>query len=240
MHDESPRDEQSLQEERTLQEAIAQVLELPMFVLSMIMLVLLIVELAVPLTSEARRSVTFTVSIIWWVFVIEYAFMMFTAEDRWSYVRKHWLDGLFVLVPFFRVFAVLRAVRAIRLLRVVRPAVLGRAFFTTRRGVRQLAHVLGRHSLPYVIAVTLVVLFLGALFMLLLERGAGGALITDYGDGLWWAVGAITTVGTELYPVTAEGRVLATLLMVYGVGIFGYIAATLASYFIRPEAEEEK
>ena len=42
----------------------------------------------------------------------------------------------------------------------------------------------------------------------LLEAGAPGARIQDFGDALWWSAALVTTIGSELYPVTAAGRVL--------------------------------
>src|SRR3712207_7326739 len=41
-------------------------------------------------------------------------------------------------------------------------------------------------------------------------------------DAIWWSVVTLTTVGYgDRYPVTTEGRFLATLLMTAGIGLFG-------------------
>ncbi|MHB0912725.1 MAG: ion transporter [Armatimonadota bacterium] len=227
------------EEERSLQQAVTEVLELPMFLLAMVMLAIFIVELTVQLSPDIRRTLAFIASAIWWLFVAEYAFRVFTAEDRLDYLKTHWLDALFVLVPFLRVFAIFRVVRATRLLRTIRPPLLLKTFVTTRRGLRQLGGVLGRRSFPYVVATTIVVFFVGSLIIYLLERGVQGANITTFGNAMWWSIGVITTVGNELYPVSAEGRIIASLIMIYGVGIFGYIAATLASYFVSAEPSQK-
>jgi voltage-gated potassium channel len=42
----------------------------------------------------------------------------------------------------------------------------------------------------------------------------------------------LTTLGSEYWPKTAEGRILTFLMSVYAFAIFGYITATIASYFI--------
>jgi voltage-gated potassium channel len=49
----------------------------------------------------------------------------------------------------------------------------------------------------------------------------------------------MTTLGSSYWPVTAEGRVLAFLLALYAFTMFGYITATLATFFIGREADSE-
>lgn len=222
----------SEEEEKGLQQILDDILEIPMFILAMIMLILLVIELALNLDPAWRRIVLTSGSIIWWIFVAEYAFRVLLAEDKLGYIRTHWLDALFIFVPFLRVFRILRVLRALRVIRAIRPAIFLRTFVTTRRGFRQLGAVLGRRNFAYVAAVTLVTLLIGALMMFLLERNAPHTVISSYGSALWFCIGIITTIGNELYPVTAEGRVVAAFLMIFGVGIFGYVAATIASYFI--------
>ncbi|HEV7425120.1 MAG TPA: ion transporter [Thermoanaerobaculia bacterium] len=57
-------------------------------------------------------------------------------------------------------------------------------------------------------------------------------------DAIWWSVATITTVGYgDRYPVTTEGRVVATLLMLAGVGLFGTFSAALAAWFLIPEGQ---
>ena len=48
----------------------------------------------------------------------------------------------------------------------------------------------------------------------------------------------LTTMGSQAWPATAEGRILALLLSVYAFAVFGYVAAALASFFIGRDQEE--
>ncbi len=60
-----------------------------------------------------------------------------------------------------------------------------------------------------------------------------GALITTYGDAVWWACTTMSTVGYgDLYPVTTAGRVVGVLLMVGGIALLGTVTATLASWLV--------
>lgn len=71
------------------------------------------------------------------------------------------------------------------------------------------------------------------------ERYASGANHTSFGGTLWWAVQVVTTVGpADSYPVTMTRRISAVVLMVTGVGLFGLVAASLASTYIFRGDEE--
>ncbi len=56
---------------------------------------------------------------------------------------------------------------------------------------------------------------------------------------LWWAAMRVITAGSEYYPLTAEGRGLAFLVALFGYAVFGYVTATLATFFIGRDAEEK-
>jgi voltage-gated potassium channel len=62
----------------------------------------------------------------------------------------------------------------------------------------------------------------------------------SYGAALWWTAMLLTSIGSEYWPKTAEGRVLCFLLSLYGFAVFGYVTATLASYFIGRDADAEE
>ena len=49
----------------------------------------------------------------------------------------------------------------------------------------------------------------------------------------------VITAGSEYYPLTPEGKGLALLIAIFGYAIFGYVTATLASFFIGRDAEEK-
>ena len=50
----------------------------------------------------------------------------------------------------------------------------------------------------------------------------------------------VTTIGSDYWPQTVEGQVLCLFLALYGFAVFGYVAATLSSFFIKRDAESPK
>jgi voltage-gated potassium channel len=55
----------------------------------------------------------------------------------------------------------------------------------------------------------------------------------NIGDGLWWAVQTVTTVGYgDLVPTSTAGQVLASIVMLVGIGSLTVITASITSTFI--------
>jgi voltage-gated potassium channel len=50
----------------------------------------------------------------------------------------------------------------------------------------------------------------------------------------------MTTMGSEYWPRTGEGRLLCLLLSLYAFGVFGYVTATIATFFIGRDAESSE
>jgi voltage-gated potassium channel len=59
-------------------------------------------------------------------------------------------------------------------------------------------------------------------------------------DGLWWAVTTLTTVGYgDRFPITPIGRVIGAGVMIIGIGLFGLLAASFASFLVEKDIEKE-
>ena len=58
--------------------------------------------------------------------------------------------------------------------------------------------------------------------------------VRDLGDGIWWALVTITTVGYgDITPVTTLGRIVASSLMLLGLGLIATITAIVSAKFIQ-------
>jgi voltage-gated potassium channel len=96
----------------------------------------------------------------------------------------------------------------------------------------------GRRGFGYVVALSVIVVLAGAAGILAFENETEDGIKT-YGDALWWTAMMITTIGSEYFPKTAEGRILCFLIALYGFAVFGYVTATLATYFVGRDAENK-
>lgn len=204
----------------------------PMLLLSLLWLLVVVAELT--LGDGGLLSTVGTV--IWIVFLLEFALRFTLAPGKRVFLKKNWLTVIALAVPalrLFRALSVLRAASALRGFRLVR--IVG----TANRSMNALRAALRRRQFGYVAALTLLVVCLGAAGMLSFEpAGQADGGFTSYGHALWWTGMLVASIGTDYWPVTTEGRVLAALLAVYGLAVFGYITATFASFFIGRDAEE--
>jgi voltage-gated potassium channel len=101
-------------------------------------------------------------------------------------------------------------------------------------GLRRLRRVLVLESGPLlsVLAIFLVVLFLGSVAEYFLERDAQPTTFGSVPAALWWAVVTLTTTGYgDVVPVTPLGRIVAAMVMICGLGVFGLWTGILATGF---------
>ncbi len=121
----------------------------------------------------------------------------------------------------------MRATRALPLLRLL---IFG------GRGSESSLTLLKRRRLGQLAIVSAMVILMGAATSFLLEAESPGSQIRTFGDALWWSATLVTTVGSELYPVTVGGRILGYLLMLYAIGIFSYFIGAIASVLVESDA----
>jgi voltage-gated potassium channel len=161
------------------------------------------------------------------IFVIDLFRRMVVADSvrRYLGLGSGWIDAI-AAFPVLRIFRLIRIVRAIRVMqRLGGPGRAFKAFFSNRAA----------GGLLSVLLVALLVLEFGALGVLAVERGAPGANIETAQDGIWYVLVTMSTVGYgDLYPVTDAGRVMGSLIIIVGVGVFGTLTGFLANAFLAP------
>jgi voltage-gated potassium channel len=167
------------------------------------------------LGPAARTALDLALTGIWLLLGVDYLVRLALARRRLRFVRRHLLDLLILLLPM------LRPLRALRVVTVM--SVLNRHLRADFRG----------RVAVYVGTSVGLIGFVAALAVLEAERDAPEASITTFGEAVWWTITTISTVGYgDRYPVTVEGRIVASTLMVAGIALLGVVTASIAAWFV--------
>ena len=208
-------------ERESFLEQIESFLEPIMLFFSFVWLVLVVVELSAGL-SPLLENVTMA---LWTAFLIDFLLKLIIAPDRWLYLRNNLLVVLSLLLPALRLA---RFVAVFRLAATAKGVRLVKILTTANRGMRALRRTFRQQRVSYVVLLTLAVTFLGAAGMRAFEPES----LRSYPEALWWTSMIMTTMGSDYWPRSPEGRLLCFLLALYAFTMFGYVTATLASLFL--------
>lgn len=162
------------------------------------------------------------------LFMMDFAARMITSRHRADYFfrRFGWADLLGSL-PFHSA-KLLRLFRLIRVYRVMRK-------YGAKNLVLTLIRDRAGSSLFLMLLLGILVLEFGSLAILKIEGDDPAANIRTSSDALWYVIETISTVGYgDMYPVTNPGRLVGSLIIIVGVGIFGTFTGYLANFFIAP------
>ncbi|RZU64733.1 voltage-gated potassium channel [Microterricola gilva] len=171
------------------------------------------------ITPDRPREEEITILVImgvaWLAFIIDpiVRIALTAPAERRGFLAAHRVDFFSAVLPILRPFTLLRHLDAA-------PGFGGNGGNALRSRVIAIAASYAG-MFVYVIAIT----------VLRVERGAEGATIVTFGEAIWWAFVTIATVGYGDYvPVTGLGRFLAVILMAGGVVIIGTSSALIVSY----------
>ena len=166
------------------------------------------------------------------IFLFDFGYRLRTARSRRMYfVRQFGWADLLGAVPFLGIFRIFRVIRVTRMLRTLDHDTFFRELYASRA-----------QSVFYltVLLVVVVVEFAG-IAVFYAERGDPEANIRTGVDAVWWGLVTVTTVGYgDQYPVTDAGRMVGTLLLFAGVGLFSVLTGFIANAFLAPRPARVK
>jgi voltage-gated potassium channel len=168
------------------------------------------------ISDSTQTSLDLIQWISWGAFASDLLYGLSTAKNKKNFLLKHPLDIAAVLLPFLR---------PLRLLRVISFG--GLAIQKIAMG-RQVAITLK------VLIASIFIAYVAAIQITISERVVDGSNIKNFGDGIWWAITTVTTVGYgDKFPTTMEGKFLAVGLMIVGISLMGVITASVAAWFVK-------
>lgn len=156
---------------------------------------------------------------IWGIFVANLIAMLAVVPDRRRWLVENPIDVLIVVLtpPFLpATMKIARVLPVVRLLWLLVMANRMRALFSLE-------------GLRYAALIVFTVVVGGGVVFVAVEPGQE----LSTWDGLWWAAETVTTVAYgDIYPTTALGRVVATVVMATGIGFVALLTGALAQRFL--------
>lgn len=170
------------------------------------------------------------------VFATEYFTRLFLTENRTKYVFSFWgiidllawLPALLMFIPAFQAIRVLRLIRLLRLIKL----------FNTAPALERLVRAFIRVRAELVVwgVLSILLLYISAVGIYLFEHPAQPEVFSSIPAALWWSVVSFTTVGYgDMFPITTGGRLLSTLFLFVGLGIFTVPAAIVTTALLEAE-----
>jgi voltage-gated potassium channel len=202
-------------------------------IISLLAIISLGIETLFKLDSQTSSVLEYADFAMCIIFFCDFVFNLIQSENKSKYFFTWgWID-LLSSIPVVNVLRWGRVFRIIRIFRVFRAIKTAKIFSSL---------IIQRKSENVILSILLVFLVLitiCSISILKFERIADNSNIKTAGDALWWSIVTITTVGYgDKYPVSSEGRVIATILMIAGVGLFGAFSGLVASWILGPTSEK--
>jgi len=224
-----------------------RIAELVVALLAVVSIFTVMLEYIIPFSAEEILAVYVFDLLVVVVLAADF-YVRARATESWRrYVMKQWYE-LLALIPAF-VFALVEsqpafgaALRSLRLVRAVRVVAATPRLI---RAFHMMSYVMRESKLTYLLTASSVIISAGAVAVYVLESNLPNARITNLSDAFWWALATVTTVGYgDVVPVTAEGRLMGTMLMLVGIAVLGILisnlGATLVERRLRREVRELK
>ena len=184
-----------------------------------------------PAMDELINQIDFIVCMI---FMGDFFYRLHRAPSKLRFLRWGWIDFI-SSIPMLSVFRGGNVIRIVRIFRILR------AFRSVKILLKYLLKNRTQNTLVSVGAISCMVAMGGSMAILRLEQAIPTGNIKTPSDALWWSIVTITTVGYgDRYPVSDGGRVVAAILMIVGVALFGTFTGFVASLFVEPDIKREE
>ena len=167
--------------------------------------------------------------LIWGFFFIETLTLSILSDRPLRYIMRNWahLVIIFLGIPLFY-----ESANRVGILRMIRLLLL---FGFITHNLHTLKHLLSQNHLGKTLLVGIVLILASGILIATIDPS-----IETPADGIWWAWVTVTTVGYgDIVPSSGEGRIFASLLILFGIGLVSLITANLSAYLLSKGMQQE-
>jgi voltage-gated potassium channel len=163
------------------------------------------------------------------MFIIDFFALMAHAPHPWRFLLRNGVV-LLLSIPYHTLFAWLDITLGHNDEMILSGIVMLRAVMALYITLRWLIARRTTRLLWAYIATVVVCTYFSALFFYEYEAPVNSA-VHGFGDALWWACMNMTTVGAEIFPVTAIGKIICVILPIIGMAMFPVFTVYVTSLY---------
>lgn len=201
-----------------------------MGILAFIAVTLVFVELTQELSPENTLIISSLDTAIWIIFIIEYFLRFLLASKKKDFFMKNLVD-LIAVLPFNSIFRAARFIRIMRIVKITKLSKSLKTITTLGRFIKKSKRFITTNHFHYMLFLTFFIVVVGALGIYYVED-------MNIADSIWWSFVTVTTVGYgDISPASSPGRIIASILMITGIGFLGSLTGTITTFFVKKEPE---
>lgn len=202
--------------------------------LTVISLVIVLIDYILTLSTIQKFAIYLFDLVVVILLAWDFSLRVKASSHKGSFILRHWYEfpAMLPLILYtvgdtsLFVGAIIHNLRIITLFRVIR--------------LYNLLSLIGGSEFILLAGFSIFAIVFGAIGIYLVEPGSPGANIKNLDDAFWWSVSTISTVGYgDVYPVTTEGRIIATIIMFAGIGILGTFISTVGAKLISEKLKKD-
>ncbi|MGL4336064.1 MAG: potassium channel family protein [Turicibacter sp.] len=202
--------------------------EIIMMGLAIVVVIIAMIQLTMNLDPNINQLLNVIDLLVWIVFVLDYSIRLIRSENKRHFITHNKLD-LITILPFnslFRMFRILKVAKVLKLLKIVKATVFLSTF------TKKLNKFITTNNFHIVLIAVIILIFLGSGLIYYVED-------MTFSDAIWWSLVTTTTVGYgDISPETGMGRIIASILMLTGIGFLGMLTGTISTFFLSPKSNK--
>ena len=207
-------------------------------ILTLVASILLLASLSVEIIysrelADFSEEYSWAMFVVCIIFVIDFLVLMFSSPHPWQFFARNFIV-LLLSIPYHAIADFLGKQPGHTMTMVLSGVVMLRAVMALYITLRWLIVKRTTRLLWAYVATVVVCTYFAALFFYEYEAPVNSS-VHGFGDALWWASMNMTTVGAEILPVTAVGKIICVILPIIGMAMFPIFTVYVTSLYNNPQ-----
>lgn len=204
--------------------------------LSLMGAIMMILELMYKLPISVVETFYYINLIICYIFFMDYIIRLGLSKNKMNFIINNLVD-LISIIPVFGISKMIYTLNIGKiidlklLIKITKVLILMILIIKFKNKIRESVKI---NKFNYMLVLTTIIIVLAAVIIALLEN-------MSFGDAIWWSFVTFTTVGYgDVLLTTNTGRIVAILLMIFGIGFIGVTTSTIAAYIINNDGKKKR